>query len=146
MDGGVMQTFYLRYWNPSSGQEVALDVQQVDEVVASVERAAEIYGSEESDSLPGVALWSEVDTPENSLNIGVASDGWAVVHTDEEFFQVASHRSIGSMEELRRVRFDDFIEIPEVCFIDKTVAQEVIHHWMISGELLDAAGFSGELY
>ncbi|MBA9007272.1 hypothetical protein [Thermomonospora cellulosilytica] len=143
---GVGGSHYLRYWHPTSREENGCEVCSVADVAEKVRQAEEAYRQAWVDYLPGVSIWREADVPEDSLSLGAAPDGWAIVHTDSEFLQMATRSGSEPDGVLRRVQFDDFLEIPNVCFIDKNLAVEVIALWMTSGELMDEVGFSDDLF
>ncbi|MEU1596061.1 hypothetical protein ABZ468_25205 [Streptomyces sp. NPDC005708] len=46
----------------------------------------------------------------------------------------------------QRVRFDDLLEIPSDCFIDRALAIGTVSLWMAEDALLQAAGFSDDLF
>lgn len=147
MDGvAVNGTYYLRSWDPTSREETGHQVSSVEEVAKAADLIGEAYRRAEVSYLPGLALWRGIEEPENSLSVGIAPDGWAIVHTNDEFFQVVTHGSHERDGVRRSVQLDDFLEIPTVCFIDKDLALETVAHWMATGELLPSAGFSDDLF
>jgi hypothetical protein len=143
---GTTTAFYLRYWQPTAHVEIGCHVADVTEVVEHADRAAQLYRSNGSDCLPGVSLWRSADIPENSFNIAIGPARWAIVHTNVEFFQTVT-RGPRSQERTRQtVRFDDLLEIPSDCFIDRTLAIDTVSLWMTKDALLPAAGFSNDLF
>lgn len=142
----VRGSHYLRYWHPTTNEETGYEVAGVSDVVAAAELVAGAYREAHVDYLPGIALWRGADVPQNALGIGIAADGWAIVHTDEEFFQQVTRSSRKPDGIRRNVQFDEFLEIPSVCFIAEESAVETVAHWMATGELLDSAGFSDDLF
>jgi hypothetical protein len=138
--------FYLRHWHPMTREEIGCEVDSVADVVGTAEHAMEAYRRAGVGWLAGVSIWRGIDTPEDSLSICLALEGWALIHTNSELWQTIT-RSHGAPPGIRRkVRFDDFLEIPSACFIDKALAIEAVTTWMERGELLEAAGFSDDLF
>ncbi|MBR7838842.1 hypothetical protein KDL01_36585 [Actinospica durhamensis] len=78
--------------------------------------------------------------------MGIAPDGWAVIHTDEGFGQQVTRGSCEPDGTLRGACFDDMLEVPGVCFIAEDLAVAAVAHWIESGEALPRAGFSYDLY
>lgn len=138
--GGV----FLRLWHPVTRAETGVAVWHVDEVARWAERATELH-REAAAPLPGIALWRGSEQPGDSLGVAVARDGWAIVHTDEEFRQRVTRRRDGRRGPARSVRFDDVLEIPPACFIDRELAMRAVAQWMATRALLDEAGFSDDL-
>lgn len=142
----VSYSYYLRYWDPTTGEEVGREVGRIGDVAKAAEAAGEAYRQADVPYLPGLALWRGAEEPENSLSLGIAPDRWAIVHTDAEFFQVVT-RSSRALDGVRRsVQLDDSLELPSACFIEKELALETVAHWMDTGGLLASAGFSGDLF
>ncbi|MFJ4851699.1 MULTISPECIES: hypothetical protein [unclassified Streptomyces] len=142
---GTAGAFYLRYWQPTDRVEIGCHGANVAEVIAHAARAAQVY-STESDYLAGVSLWRGADIPENSFNIAIGPTRRAIVHTDSEFFQTVT-RGPRSPERTRLgVLFDDLLEIPSDCFIDRALAIDAVSLWMTTDTLLLAAGFSDDLF
>lgn len=147
MDGAaVTEGYYLRYWEPTTRKETGQHVRSVGEVAKVADLIGEAYRQAEVAYLPGLALWRGVEEPENSLSLGIAPDGWAIVHTSEEFLQTVTRGSREPDGVRRPVQFDDFLEIPTVCFIERELALETVARWMATGELLSEAGFSEDLF
>lgn len=146
MEGAaVSNTVYLRYWLPGN-KETGFEVSSVDEVVATAALVVNRYREAGVDYLPGIALWRTADTPENSLTFGIHPDGWAVIYTNEEYFQVVTRGSSGPRGVIYRVLLDDFLEIPAACFISRELAIQAISYWFSTGRALEAAGFSNDLF
>lgn len=70
----------------------------------------------------------------------------AVVHTDDDFFQTVTRGPRTSDRTRRTVRFDDLLEIPSDCFVDRTLAIDTVSLWMTEDALPPAAGFSDDLF
>ncbi|MFD7729411.1 hypothetical protein ACFV6F_03350 [Kitasatospora phosalacinea] len=102
----------------------------VAEVVAEADQAAYAYRAEGADCLPGVSLWRGVDLPENSLSLAIGPSGWAVIHTDGEFFQTVTRGPRSQQQTRHKVRFDDLLEIPSDCFIGRGLAIDTVSLWM----------------
>ncbi|MEU1202584.1 hypothetical protein ABZ446_41085 [Streptomyces sp. NPDC005813] len=143
---GTTGSFYLRYWQPTAQVETGCHVAGVAEVVAHADQAAQIYLAAGVDCLAGVSLWRGADIPENSLSLAIGPTRWAVIHTDDEFWQTVTRGPRSPERTLRRVRFDDQLEIPSDCFIDRTLAIDTVSLWMTKDALLQAAGFSDDLF
>ncbi|MGW4805558.1 hypothetical protein [Kitasatospora sp. NPDC004272] len=143
---GTSRAFFLRYWQPTNGVEVGCQVAGVAEVVAHADQAAQAYTAEEADRLPGISLWRGADLPENSLSIAIGPTGWAVIHTDDAFFQTVTRGPRSQQRTRHRVRFDDLLEIPGDCFIDRGLAIDTVSLWMTEDALLEAASFSDDLF
>jgi hypothetical protein len=126
--------------------EIGCHVASVAEVVAQADQAAQAYRAEGADCLPGVSLWRGADLPENSLGLAIGPTGWAVVHTDGELFQTVTRGPRSQQRTRHRVRFDDLLEIPSDCFIDRALAIDTVSLWMTEDALLKAAGFSDDLF
>jgi hypothetical protein len=137
---------YLRYWHPVTCQEVGCEIATAGEVAALARRVAGEYLAAGAGYLPGLALWRDAETPQNSLCLGIAPDGWAVIHTDEGFGQQVTRGSREPDGTLRHVGFDEPLEIPSVCFIAEDLALAAVGHWIESGAALDRAGFSYDLF
>lgn len=145
MDDARAHGAYSRYWRPTTGEEVGREIATADEVAAIAHAAASEFLTAGIGCLPGLALWRDAETPENSLCLGIAPDGWAVIHTDEGFGQQITrgpHKPDGT---LRCVCFDDLLEIPGVCFIAEDLAVAAVAHWIESGQVPACAGFSYDL-
>lgn len=150
-DAAVSNTAYLRYWLPNTNPdteeelEAGFEVGSVDEVVATAELVAKKYREAWVDYMPGISLWRTADTPANSLTLGIAPEGWAIIHTNEEFSQVVTRGPGGTGRVLHRVRLGEFLEIPAACFIPRELAIQAISCWFSTGRVLEAAGFSDDL-
>ncbi|MFK0158760.1 hypothetical protein ACIQVL_39590 [Streptomyces sp. NPDC090499] len=118
----------------------------VAEVVARADEAAQAYRAEGADCLPGVSLWRGADLPENALNLAIGPTGWALIHTDGEFFQTVTRGPRSQPGTRHRVLFDDLLEIPSDCFIGRELAIDTVSLWMTQDALLEAAGFSDDLF
>ncbi|GAA3485653.1 hypothetical protein [Streptomyces yanii] len=136
---------YLRFWHPTTNREAGLEVSQVEQVVTAAEKALELYREAGVEDFPGLSLWRGEDIPEESLNIGVSQDGWVLIHTSEDFWQAVTRSTDHPGGPLRRVIFDDSLEISARCFIDRVLAIEAIAHWLKGDGLLEAANFSEDL-
>ncbi|WP_327247878.1 Imm1 family immunity protein [Streptomyces sp. NBC_01320] len=145
MEGAVTAEQYLRFWHPTTNRETGLEVSQVGQVVAAAEKALELYREAGVEDFPGLSLWRGKDIPEDSLNIGVSLDSWVLIHTNEDFWQTVTRSTDHPGGPLRRVIFDDSLEISARCFIDRDLAIEAIAHWLNGNGLLDAANFSEDL-
>ena len=146
MDGVRASAGYLRYWAPDSLEEVGRSVVDLQDVLIDVAAAVELYRNARVDFIPGLALWLDAETPENSLSIGVADDGWAVIHTDAEFDQRVTRGAATATAGCRLVKFDESLELPSACFITNDVAAELIGRWFEDPELQDAAVLSSDLF
>lgn len=142
----MSSSYYLRFWDPTSGEEAGREAGGVGDVAVAADLAGEAYRRAGVCFLPGLALWRGVDEPGDSLGLGIAPDGWAVVHTDHQFFQVVTRGSRALDGVRRAVQFDDFLEIPSACFIGRGLALEAVAYWMATGGLLPRAGFSDDLF
>ncbi|WP_327249938.1 hypothetical protein [Streptomyces sp. NBC_01320] len=138
--------FCLRYWQPTDQVEIGCQVTGVPEVVAHADRAARVYRAQGADCLAGVSLWRGADSPENSLSLAIGPPCWAIVHTDAEFFQTVTRGPRSPERTPQKVRFDDLLEIPSDCFIDRALAIDTVSLWMTEDALLQAAGFSDDLF
>ncbi|MFB7336020.1 hypothetical protein ACFC00_30995 [Streptomyces adustus] len=145
-DQGAARAFYLRYWQPADQVEIGYRVTSVAEVVAHADRAAQIYRAARADCLVGVSVWRGADIPENALNLAIGPTRWAIVHTDAEFFQTVTRDPRSPERTRQEVRFDDLLEIPSDCFIDRALAIDTVSLWMSEDALLQAAGFSNDLF
>lgn len=146
MEGvAVSAGHFLRYWHPTSGQEIARTISDVAEVVHAADVATDTYRQAKVSYLPGISIWRGVDVPENALGLGIASDGWAIIHTDEEYWQTITRSSRELDGVLRMVRFDDSVEVPGVSFIDRDLAVEVVAYWLATGDILESVRFSDDL-
>ena len=143
---GVGGAHYLTYWNVSLDAEVEVEVTRVNEVAAHADAALTAYRETDFGYSPGLTVMRGVRIPEDSLGVCVSSDGWAIIHTNDEYFQTVTHsdRELDGM--CQRVWFGDILEVPSICFIDRESAVAVIDAWMSRGELLEAAGFSDDLF
>ncbi|MGX1548348.1 hypothetical protein [Streptomyces adustus] len=143
---GAARAFYLRYWQPADQVEIGYQVTGVAEVVAHAGRAAQIYRAAGADCLAGVSVWRGADIPENSLNLAIGPTRWAIVHTDADFFQTVTRGPRSPERTRQKVRFDDLLEIPSDCFIDRALAIDTVSLWMSEDALLQTAGFSSDLF
>lgn len=142
---GTAGAFYPRYWQPADQVGIGCHVAGVAEVGAHADRAAQVYRAE-AGCLAGVSLWRDADIPENSLSMAIGPTCWAIHHTDGEFFQTATRGPRSPERTRQRVRFDDLLEIPSDCFIDRALAIDTVSLWMTEAVLLPAAGFSEALF
>jgi hypothetical protein len=142
----VENAHYLRYWDLDEDAETGGDVTSAARVATKADAVAASYRRAGFDSYPGLTLQRGVDVPQDSLGICVAPFGWAIIHTNDEYFQTITHsdRKLDGVE--HRVWFGDILEIGTVCFIDRDLAIEVIGTWMSGGGLLEAAGFTDDLF
>jgi hypothetical protein len=126
--------------------EIGRQVASVAEVVAQADQAAQAYRAQGADCLPSVSLWRGADLPENSLSLAIGPTGWAVIHTDGEFFQTVTRGPRSQQRTRHRVRFGDLLEIPSDCFIGRMLAIDTVSLWMTEDVLLEAADFSDDLF
>ncbi|MQY14458.1 hypothetical protein SRB5_46250 [Streptomyces sp. RB5] len=140
------RAFPLSYWQPRSLSEIGCRVTCVEEVVVQADLAARLYQVEGAGCLAGVSLWRGVDIPGKSLGIGIGPTRWAIIHTDDEFFQTVTRGPRSGERTLRKVQFDEYLEIPGDCFIDRELAINTVSSWMNEEVLLPAAGFSNDLF
>jgi hypothetical protein len=142
----ITESIYVRCWHPVTREESGREATSAEDVAEMAKQAANEYRDAKVDFLPGLALWRGVDVPENSLTLGVALDGWAIIYTDEEFLQKIT-RGPGELDGVcRKIQLDDFLDIPSVCFIPQDLAMNTISFWIATGQLLEAAGFSNDLF
>ena len=146
MDVMTGNKHHLKFWHPVTREEIGRVVTSVTEVQQQTEVAYEMYRSEGVDYYPGIALWSDPDDPANSLTIGAAPDGYAVIYTDEEYLQTVTTSGRAPDGVFLSIQLDDFIEVPSRCFIEKQAALDIVAHWMTSGSLPESAEFTNELY
>ena len=146
MDGVVARPHYLRYWDVEEDAEFAGEVTTAADVAAKADAAAASYEQAEFGSFPGLTLQRGPDMPGDSLGIYVAPFGWAIIYTNEEFFQLITHSDREPDGVEHQVWFDDILEIGTVCFIDRELAIAVIETWMAGGGLLEAARFTDDLF
>ncbi|MFF5232668.1 hypothetical protein [Dactylosporangium sp. NPDC000521] len=132
--------------NPVNDVDVSIAVSTAAEVLVVVDRARRLYDTQGASLLPGVSLWRTADDPEDSLCLVVAPDAWAIVHTDNDYFQTVTRRQSHLNGQCRRAYFDDVLDIPTACFIPTALAVETVANWMETGDLLPAAGFSNDLF
>lgn len=146
MDDANGHGAYLRYWRPVTCEEVGRKIASAGEAAAVARLVADEYLKAGVEYVPGLALWRDSETPQNSLCVGIAPDGWAVIHTDEGFGQQVTRGSCEPDGTLRRVCFDEMLEVPSVCFIAEDLAVTAVAYWFESGKALPSAGFSYDLY
>jgi hypothetical protein len=144
-DQGAGRAFYLSYWHPSTCTEIGRPVAGVDEVVTLADQAAELYLAEGGDRLAGMALSHGADVPENSLNLFVGPARWAIAHY-ADFSQTVTRDPHRADRTWQTVQFDEPLEIPSNCFIDRALAIATVSLWMGEDVLLEAAGFSDDLF
>ncbi|WP_194913699.1 hypothetical protein [Catenulispora rubra] len=137
---------HLRYWDPTEKEETGTNVTSAAEVAATADAVAATYREQDFGSYPGLTLQRTPDAPADSLGICVAPFGWALIHTDEDFAQTITHSDRPLDGTDQQVWFDDILEVGTVCFIDRELAVEVIGSWMTGGGLLEAAGFTDDLF
>lgn len=138
---------HARYWNPIDHLDVrAAVVSTVAEVLMVVDRACRVYDAQGGGLLPGVSLWRTAEDPGNSLGLVVAPDAWAIIHTDNDYFQTVTRSQPHSNGQSRRAYFDDTLDVPTACFIPTALAIKTVANWMETDELLPAAGFSNDLF
>lgn len=138
---------HARYWNPVNHLDVrSAVVSTVAEVLTVVDRACLVYDAQDVSLLPGVSLWRTAEDPGNSLGLVVAPDSWAIIHTDNDYFQTVTRSRPSSNGQWRRAQFDDTLDVPTACFIRTALAIETVANWMETNELLPAAGFSNDLF
>lgn len=145
MDAGV-KPHHLRYFDLEREAETGGDVTSAAEVAAKADEVAAAYRDDPGfGHCPGLTLMRGAGVPEDSLSICVAPDRWAVIHY-EDYCQTITHSDREPTGVCESVFFDDVLEIPAVCFIDRSLALEVIEAWMSGGGLLESAGFSDDLF
>lgn len=138
---------HARYWNPINHLDVcSAVVSTVAEVLMVVDRACQVYDTQGVSLLPGVSLWRTAEDPGNSLGLVVAPDAWAIIHTDNDYFQTVTRSQPNSNGQCRRAHFDDTLDVPAACFIPTALAIKTVANWMETNELLPAAGFSNDLF
>jgi hypothetical protein len=134
------------FYDPINGTEMSTEVSTAVEVLTVVDRACTFYRDEASELLPGISLWRTADSPEDSLSPVVATDTWAIIHTDENYFQTVTRSRLSSDGRRRRAYFTDVLGIPAACFVPKELAVGTLATWMKTGNLLNEAGFSDDLH
>jgi hypothetical protein len=132
--------------HPINDVEASIAVSTVAEVLVVVDRARRLYDARSASLLPGVSLWRTADGPEDSLCLVVAPDAWAIIHTDNDYFQTVTRSQPHSNGQHRRAYFDDILDVPTACFIPTALAIETAANWIETGDLLPAAGFSNDLF
>jgi hypothetical protein len=142
----VVAPHYLCHWGIAENGMTGGDVASVAEVAAQADVVAAAYQEDGFSSYPGLTLMRGVDVPEDSLGICVAPFGWAIIHTNDEYFQEVTHSDRAPDGVKHKVWFEDILEVGTVCFLDRELAIEVIDTWMAGGGLLAAAGFSDDLF
>jgi hypothetical protein len=138
---------HAMYWNPINHIDVSVTVvSTVAEVLIVVDQACQLYDAQGVNLLPGVSLWRTAEDPANSLGLVVAPDGWAIIHTDNDYFQTVTRSQPNSNGQCRRAHFDEILDVPTACFIDTALAINTVANWMETDDLLPAAGFSNDLF
>lgn len=136
----MSSSIYLQYWHPATREMLSRELDTVDEVMTVARLVEDEYRRATVDFLPGLALWRDAETPQNSLSLGIAQDGWAVIHTDEDFFQKVTRGPRPPDGIRRRVLFEDFLEVSSSCFIAGATAIEAVSHWRLIHKYLGGSG------
>jgi hypothetical protein len=136
----------LRFWTPVARDEVVVPVADLDDVLSGIDASVVQYRQAGAGLLPGVSLWPDLDTPADSLTIGVAPDGWAIVHTDGDLLRKVTREGGPRDREPRKVKLDDLVELPADSFIDREVAVGIVETWMRGQDAAQSALFSSELF
>ncbi|GAA1640614.1 hypothetical protein ACFQY4_22920 [Catellatospora bangladeshensis] len=140
-----MPPAYLRYYRPHTHAEVGGEITEPAEVERLGDLALAEHAAAGVGYLPGLTLWRDADTPEDSLGICVAADGWALIHTDDDLFQQVTRGGRAPDGTRRRVAWDDFLTVPTACFLDRGQAVAAIRLWWRGGDVRGSGLFSNDL-
>lgn len=136
---------HLRYWEPRGSTHVDRVISTVDELLREVDVAVRKYRDVGAEWYPGVSLAWGVEDPEDSISIAVAPDGWAIIYTDQHYWQRVTRGGLEPDGTYRNVKFDDYLAIGTSCFIDRHKAIGLVEAWMGGVDVKNWDMFSDDL-
>jgi hypothetical protein len=127
------------YWNQGSIERQTRDVSSETEVESL---AGELLAQYESadDIAPGIEL--RRDSSGAGMSVAVTSEGWALIHTDQEFNQHCTRGTNGDGDAALDVMWEETQSIPQAWLVPKNLALRGVARYLADGGLADEITWS----
>jgi hypothetical protein len=129
------------YWNQGSIERQSQPVSseaEVEKLAAGLLAQYEAAG----DIAPGIEL--RRDASGAGLSIAVTADGWALIHTDQDFVQHCTRGSSSDDDAALEVMWEESQSVPKSWFIAKQPALRGVARYIADGGLADEITWSDD--
>jgi len=129
------------YWNQGSIERQSQPVSseaEVEKLAAGLLAQYEAAG----DLAPGIEL--RRDSSGAGLSVAVTADGWALIHTDQDFDQHCTRGSSSDDDAALDVMWEEAQSIPKAWFIPKQLALHGVARYIADGGLADEITWSDD--